>query len=210
MAPTAAPSPLLVDLLERSRALGFLGPGELETHIAHARSFLALIPHGAAVVDLGSGGGLPGFVIADERPDVSIVLMDAMEKRIAFLRDCVRAAEWGERVGVELGRAEVLAHRSDLRGRFDVVVVRSFGPPSATAECGVGFLRAGGTILVSEPRDRRDRWPAQGLATLGLTPGALVESEHAAIQPLALTGAVSDRFPRKIGVPVKKPLFDTH
>lgn len=162
------------------------------------------------MLDLGSGGGLPGFVIADERPDVAIVLMDAMEKRIAFLRDCVRTALWGDRVGVELGRAEVLAHRIDLRGHFDVVVVRSFGPPAATAECGVGFLRTGGQILVSEPEDRRERWPAAGLAELGLTPLPPVESTHATIQPLLVTGNLDAKYPRKIGVPVKKPLFDTH
>lgn len=202
-------SPELTDALERSKALGFLGPGEIDVHLGNARSFLDLLPVGSRVLDLGSGGGLPGLVIADERPDVELLLVDAMEKRVAFLRDVVRNAPWKEHVGTECGRAEVLAHRTDLRFEFDRVVVRSFGPPAATAECAVGFLNDGGEILVSEPLDRRSRWPYDGLALLGLEPSGTTETPHAMIQHLRRVGPVDDRYPRKIGIPVKKPLFDT-
>ena len=72
------------------------------------------------------------------------------------------------RVTVRVGRAEDLAHEADLRGGFDVVVSRSFGPPAATVECGVGFLRPGGRLLISEPPANRS-WPAGPLAEIGLS-----------------------------------------
>ena len=74
-------------------ALGFLGPGPIAAHIEHAAGFLrALADVAGTVVDLGSGGGVPGLVLAVARPDLALVLLEAMASAAASSREAVRRA----------------------------------------------------------------------------------------------------------------------
>ena len=195
----------LITQLERARALGFLGPGPVESHIDHAGVFLAAVSDTAGVVlDLGSGGGVPGLVLAVARPDLRLVLLDARAKRCELLRSAVR--ELGVEAEVVEGRAEVLG-RSALRGTADAVVARSFGVPATTAECGSPFLRVGGLLVVSEPPvPGSDRWPVEGLRPLGLTVGARL-GEGPSVQLLVQATACPEGFPRPDGQPARRPLF---
>src|SRR4051794_36896370 len=80
----------LVAVLEESRRLGFLGPGPVDVHIAHALAFTAGRPEATRAVDLGSGGGVPGLVLAQLAwPQCRWVLVDSMVRRCAFLREAV-------------------------------------------------------------------------------------------------------------------------
>lgn len=192
--------------LERARALGFLGPGPVEEHIDHARGFIrALMGVDDLVIDLGSGGGVPGLVLAVDRPDLRLVLMDSMDKRCRFLAQAV--AELGcAQVEVLHQRAED-AGRGPLRGAAAAVVARSFGPPAATAECAAPLLRVGGRLVVSEPpRAVGSRWPTAGAALLGLEPTELVAGPPA-LQVLEQRTRCDARYPRRPGIPTKRPLF---
>lgn len=202
-------SATLADVLEESRSLGFLGPGPVVHHIRHAETFLPLLPDSAYVLDLGSGGGLPGLVVAMERDDLTLCLLDANERRTRFLRRSVTSLQLGHRVSVRTGRAEDLARSGDLRHGFDVVMSRSFGSPAITAECAVGFLRgAGSQLLVSEPPEAGlDRWPADGLEELGLRSSRLVAGAAATVRVLEALSPCPDRYPRPVGRPAKRPLF---
>ncbi|HEX4866714.1 MAG TPA: RsmG family class I SAM-dependent methyltransferase [Acidimicrobiales bacterium] len=193
-------------VLERSRALGFLGPGAIAEQRRHAEAFQALLPDDPALaVDLGSGGGLPGLVLAAALPRTRWVLLDAMTKRTAFLEGVVLELGWQERVEVVTGRAEDLARAR--RATVDVVVARGFGPPAVTAECGAPLLRAGGVLVVSEPPGSTgERWPAAGLAELGLALDTVVAGPPAFARLLAATPC-PQRYPRRTGVPAKRPLF---
>lgn len=218
--PTATElSPRLFETLERSRDLGFLGPGPLGTQVAHARGFAeavgAHLPGGppARVLDLGSGGGLPGLVLADGWPSSTLVLLDAAERRTAFLAAAVELLGWSERVSVVRERAEVAGRADGLRGGLDVVVARSFGPPAVTAECGAPFLRPGGLLVVSEPPEveipgvRADlRWPVEGLALVGLEPLGEWQGRFR-YQVIRQSGPCPDRYPRRVGIPAKRPLY---
>src|SRR5690606_17211507 len=134
---------------------------------------LAAVGEGGRVLDLGSGGGVPGLVLAVRRPDLDVVLLDAMSRRCTFLEAAAAELGLAGRVRVVCERAEVAARDPELRGTFDVVVARSFAAPPVTAECAAGFLRVGGRLLVSEPPDHtgEERWPAAPLDELGLTVG---------------------------------------
>lgn len=194
----------LVEQLDRARGLGFLGPGPVAEHIAHAAGFVeALAPISGRVIDLGAGGGVPGLVIGVARPDLELLLVDAMAKRCRFLEAAARALDLHATV-VE-GRAEELG-RGPLRGSADAVVARSFGPPATTAECAAPLLRAGGLLVVSEPPTAADRWPRADLVQLGLEPGARTAG-HPTLQLLVQREPCPDRFPRRTGVPAKRPLF---
>ncbi len=195
--------PELTAVLERARALGALGPGPVEDHITHAQRFVdALADQTGRVLDLGSGGGIPGLVLAVARPDLRITLLDAQARRIAFLDEAIDLLKLDE-VTARHGRAELLAHDPAHRGRYGAVTARSFGPPAVTAECAAGFLEVGGRLLVSEPPGDSDRWPSAGVAALGLEVGPRVEG----IQVLRSTSPCPDRWPRRDGVPAKRPLF---
>ncbi|MHB8681747.1 MAG: RsmG family class I SAM-dependent methyltransferase [Acidimicrobiales bacterium] len=177
-------------------------------------------------LDLGSGGGLPGLVLAWHWPKARAVLLEANERRAGHLRQCVTDCGWDHRATVVHSRAEPAGRLPDLRHRVDLVVARSFGPPATAAECAAPFLRVGGLLVVSEPPLAEDeagpleagsprrpasvghpeRWPTGDLAQLGLETLAFV-SEPAGYQVLRQRELCPDRFPRRDGVPAKRPLF---
>lgn len=162
------------------------------------------------MLDLGSGGGLPGLVLATYHPELDLTLLEARQRACRFLREAVATLEMA-RVAVVEARAEDAARRPDLRGSFDAVVARSFGPPAVTAECAVGFLRPGGRLVVSEPpgdeeRAAADRWPPPGLDELGLSPPEAGGGPGASFVVMEKTRS-DDRWPRRVGVPAKRPLW---
>ncbi|HVS67894.1 MAG TPA: 16S rRNA (guanine(527)-N(7))-methyltransferase RsmG [Mycobacteriales bacterium] len=87
---------------------GLIGPREADRiwsrHVFNCVSLASLIPHGARVVDLGAGAGLPGIPVALARPDLAMVLLEPMARRVAFLAECV-ATLGLSRVEVRQGRA---------------------------------------------------------------------------------------------------------
>ncbi|MGH9110231.1 MAG: RsmG family class I SAM-dependent methyltransferase [Acidimicrobiales bacterium] len=233
-APVAGWPPPLLSVLARARQLGYLGPGPIDRHLAHAAGFweamrpaaeegapvLRPATSGDRILDLGSGGGLPGLVLAFRVPQARLVLLDANERRAGFLSGAVRRCSLESRVEVVHERAEICGRDPRHRGAYDAVVSRSFGPPAVTAECAAGFLRIGGILVTSEPPPpapatagdgvRRGvsgaRWPAEGLELLGMTPAPTFRSDFT-YQVVRQASACPDRFPRRIGVPAKRPLF---
>ena len=197
----------LREVLRDAQALGFLGPGDVEEHLEHTRAFEAAWPAGARrALDLGSGGGVPGLILASRQPEVDWWLVESSERRVAFLEESV--ARLGVAARVRRGRAEEIGRDLQLRAAFDVVTARSFGPPAVTAECGAPFLHVGGLLLVSDPpRADPRRWPAGGLSLLGLRDDGVTIVGAAHVRQLRLTEPVSDRYPRRVGVPERRPMF---
>ncbi|HUF33659.1 MAG TPA: RsmG family class I SAM-dependent methyltransferase [Acidimicrobiales bacterium] len=200
----------LLAVLEESRRLGFLGPGPVEAHVAHAAAFLPLLPAEGRLVDLGSGGGLPGLVLARARPALEVVLLDAHQRRTAFLVDALDRLDLATRAVVVADRAEVVGRSVDHRGAAACVVARSFGPPPVTAECAAPLLALGGRLIVSEPpaSEVGDRWPPDGLAEVGMTVAQVVDGPPRLVV-LTQEQPCPDRFPRRTGIPAKRPLWTT-
>jgi 16S rRNA (guanine527-N7)-methyltransferase len=175
-------------------------------HLVHAQGFIdALVGVNGRVVDLGSGGGVPGLPVAVAREDLELVLLDSSARRGEFLTSAVDALQLGHRVSVVVGRAEELG-RGDLRGTATAVIARSFGAPAVTAECAAPLLRLGGRLIVSEPPDAGNRWPPAGTALVGLQ-AIGPASGTPRIQVLELVQPCPDAYPRRDGVPAKRPLF---
>ena len=150
---------------------------------------------------------MPGLVLATALPDWRWDLVEAGARRAAFLERAVQELGLLDRVRVRHLRAEELGRTDAERGRADAVTARSFGPPAVTAECGAPLLRPGGVLVVSEPPDGAgDRWPADGLATVGL---AVAERRPGppAVAVLVQDGPCPPRFPRRPGIPAKRPLW---
>ena len=226
---------VLQEVLIAARDAGFLGPGPIERHLRHAEGFVTLARlqvegKNPRILDLGSGGGLPGLVVAGAWPEATLVLLEANERRAQFLGRAVTVCGLQQRVSVVHQRAELYGRDPVSRGTFDGVVVRSFGPPAVVAECAAPLLRVGGWLIVSEPPSdegstalkeslsgdpeeiwrtpaaESGRWAPAELAPLGLEPVEWVRSEFG-YQILRQVLPCPDRFPRRNGVPAKKPLF---
>jgi 16S rRNA (guanine527-N7)-methyltransferase len=169
-------------------------------------------------LDLGTGGGLPGLVLAHHWPNSAAVLLDSAERRTAFVSEAVHDMGWAGRVRVVRARAEDAGRDPELRAWADVVWARSFGSPPITAECAAPFLRPGGLLVVSEPpldgseppsqvaRLSAARWPPGGLADLGQEPLVTVRGRYG-YQVIVQKDLCPDRFPRRSGVAAKRPLY---
>ena len=161
----------LEQVLVEAQRLGFLGQRPIGEVIEHARSFVSALdgvnaPDGRVrVVDLGAGGGVPGLVIAADRPDIDLVLVDRRSKRTDVLQRAVRRLGWDARVAVRC--MDVATMAAQMPGHFDAAVARGFGPPELTLSWATRLVRPGGRIVISEP-PAGDRWSRELLDQLDL------------------------------------------
>lgn len=172
-----------------------------------------LPPAGANLIDVGSGGGVPGLVLAIARPDVAVTLLDATSKKVAFLREAIAALGLARATAVH-GRAETLAHDVDHRAAYDIATARAVASLPALCEFCLPFLRPGGVALLVKGVDIDDELAAARVAA-PLLGGEVLE---APILPLVgsetatrlvvvrKTGPTPRMYPRRTGVPVKSPL----
>jgi 16S rRNA (guanine527-N7)-methyltransferase len=125
---------------------GIVGPAEADRiwdrHLLNCGAVARLIPAKATVVDLGSGAGLPGVVLAILLPGVKMTLLEPLARRVEFLTECVSILGLTN-VHVLRGRAE------DVAGHLlaDVVTSRAVAPLDKLAALSVGLARPGGRIL---------------------------------------------------------------
>lgn len=160
---------LLLSVLAESQRFGALGEPP-EVALVHAERFLAALGAASVVLDLGSGGGVPGLVLAVRRPDLTMVLLDRRTARTDLLHRLVLKLGVSDRVRVVAGDARVVGSRPEFAGAFDTVVCRSFGTPEVTVLCAAPFLSSTGRLVVSEPPGNPARWGDPGVAKGGLAP----------------------------------------
>lgn len=152
-------------ILAEIQRRGGIGPVDLDDAIAHAADFAAALPHDCVnVIDLGSGGGLPGLVVAVRRPELNLVLVERRAKRADLLRYAVRALGL-ERVTVTESDAQALA--AGLSAPADAVTARSFAGPEVLIPLAARLVRSGGVLVVSDPPDRASRWTPEQLQSWG-------------------------------------------
>ncbi len=167
-----------VDVAGDTALLAALADSQRLGHLGDKQSVAAIVDHAVAfvdalgdvtgtVIDLGSGGGVPGLVLARARPDLRVLLVDRRGARADHLARLVGRLDLPGRVEVLALDAATLPR--DRPGIADAVVARSFGPPATTLRAARPLLRDGGLVVVSEPpRPEPGRWPAALLDALEL------------------------------------------
>jgi 16S rRNA (guanine527-N7)-methyltransferase len=134
------------DMIARGEELGLIGPLELPRiwtrHIVNCALVAPLLRPGS-VGDIGSGAGLPGIVLAIARPDVEFVLIEPMERRVAWLDEQTRLLGL-DNVRVVRSRAEEYPHT----GTLDQVTARAVSAFSKLIPLTAPLLRAGGELVL--------------------------------------------------------------
>ena len=122
---------------------GLIGPKEgdriWDRHIANCLPVTTLIPQGVRVVDIGSGAGLPGIVIALARPDLKMSLIEPLQRRVDFLNEVV--AELELPIEVIRGRAQI------VQKQFEVVTARAVAPLEELIKLSWHMIPWGGVLL---------------------------------------------------------------
>ena len=202
----------LLEVLLDAQAQGFLGPGDPASHLSHALGFadaaLTCGPPPERFADLGTGGGVPGLVLAALWPESNAGLIESSARRCTALRTWIEQLGLGDRVEVLEGRADSWARNPSRRETFDLVTARSFARPGITGEIAAGLVRIGGILVVSEPpTGSEDRWPKDLVGQLGFAPAVPVLARDAHYACLRKTLAAADKVPRQAARLRKRPLF---
>ena len=138
---------------------GLIGPKEgdriWDRHIANCLPVTTLIPKGVRLIDIGSGAGLPGIVIALARPDLKVTLLEPLQRRIDFLEEVV--AELGLDITIKRGRSE------GFKGSFDVVTARALAPLPKLATISWHLVAPGGSLLAMKGESAADELAAAKL-----------------------------------------------
>jgi 16S rRNA (guanine527-N7)-methyltransferase len=162
------------------------------------------------VVDVGSGGGLPGLPLKIIRPDLQLTLIEADQAKAAFLVHA--CAQLGlEGVEVIARRAEDAGHDPRLREAFDVAVARALAPLPVLAELCLGLVRVGGRLLAQKTESEGTGAGERAIEIMG---GTLI-AVHASPSDARRAGTVvvvqkvrptPDAYPRRPGIPNRRPL----
>jgi 16S rRNA (guanine527-N7)-methyltransferase len=167
-------------------ARGLIGPHEVprlwERHLLNSAAIAELVPRPSSLVDLGSGAGLPGIVLALLLPDVTVTLLEPMLRRVKFLEECLHA--------LDLENAEVLRGRAeDFAGRLsaDVVTARAVAPLDRLAGLATGLVRPGGIVLAIKGANARQEVAAarRTLRKLGIQDVDVVRVGSGKVDPAA-------------------------
>ena len=185
-----------------------------ERHFADSLMPLAypgIIPGEGRAADVGSGAGFPGLPLALFCPRVSFCLIDAQEKRCAFLREC--ASQMGLRnVDVIHARAEDAGRREELREAFDLTVARAVAPLNVLCEYLAPLTKAGGKCVCwkGAPDQEEKRDGDHAARIVGFGAGEEVAFREAgAERTLYIYRKLSgtpEKYPRRSGIPSKRPL----
>jgi 16S rRNA (guanine527-N7)-methyltransferase len=174
---------------------------------------LVLVEHlgdARKVVDVGSGGGLPGLPLKIARPDLELTLIEADQDKAAFLVHA--CAQLGlEGVEVVARRAEDAGHDPLLREAFDVAVARALAPLPVLVELCLGLVRVGGRLLAQKTEGEETSAAERAIEVMGGSLTAVHASPSGArragtvvvIEKVRPTPAA---YPRRPGVPNRKPL----
>jgi 16S rRNA (guanine527-N7)-methyltransferase len=180
---------------------GLLGPREVpriwDRHLLNCAVVAEVVPEEVRLVDIGSGAGLPGLVLAIVRPDITVTLLEPLLRRTVFLEECVETLGL-DNVEVLRGRAEELAGKRE----FDMASARAVAPLDRLLKWAMPLLREGGELIAMKgERAAGELAEAQSqLRTSGATTAELVTVGRGKVEPPAtLVRVVAGRAPERAG-----------
>ncbi len=185
-------------LVEEGELRGLIGPREVprlwERHLLNSAAVVPFLPETGVIVDVGSGAGLPGIVVAAMRPRAEVVLVEPMERRVAWLHDVV------DRIGltnVQVRRAR--AQELDGAIEADVVTARAVASLDKLYRWTAPLVREGGAVIVMKGARAADELEAAAkvMRAVGLREGRVDEVVTIpGTEPTRIVSAVRGGGPR--------------
>jgi len=202
---------LLLHASTRMNLTAIKEPGQAwQRHILDALTLmapLAELPPGSTVVDIGTGGGVPGVPLAVVRPDLRFTLLDATAKKTAFVRAALDVLGV-KHASVVTSRAEQAARDPQHRDAYDAAIARAVGPMATIAELATPFVKPGGVALLIKGERAGDEL-ADAKAALHLllsTHVGTLETPTGRIVVLEKMRPTPKAYPRGNGEPKRRPL----
>jgi 16S rRNA (guanine527-N7)-methyltransferase len=160
---------------------GLIGPKEgdriWERHIANCIPITTILPQNVRLVDIGSGAGLPGIVIALARPDLKVTLVEPLQRRVDFLNEVV--AELGIPVEVIRGRAE------RVKKQFEIVTARAVAPLEKLINISWHMIPKGGSLMAMKGESA-----AEEIASTTLKKGSTAELHEISLPNLPIARVI--------------------
>jgi len=160
---------------------GLIGPKEgdriWERHIANCIPITTILPENVRLVEIGSGAGLPGIVIALARPDLKVSLVEPLQRRVDFLNEVV--AELGIPVEVVRGRAE------RVKKQFEIVTARAVAPLEKLINISWHMIPKGGSLMAMKGESA-----AEEIASTTLKKGSTAELHEISLPNLPIARVI--------------------
>lgn len=195
---------------ERMNLTALVEPQDVaDKHFVDSLLGEAHIPQGACCIDVGAGAGFPGIPLMIVRPDIRMTLLDSVFKRVAFLRETCAA------LGLEAecvhARAEDAAKLPAYRGKYDIALARAVAQLPLLLELTVPFVRVGGAVLAYKGKQAAEEAALAQNACRELNCTLTILEKDTDYGERAIVQAVKNaptplRYPRKAGIPERKPL----
>ncbi len=192
----------------------------VEDHVLDSMSCMLFEPTRKAneLVDIGSGGGLPGLPLAITRGDLKVSLVESTAKKAKFLNEAVDHLSVTNAQIVN-ARAEDVGKSRKHRGLYDVATARALASLDVLAEYCLPLVRLGGYVIAMKAPVEKDELD-RGRTAAELLGGEVVdvipverlpdyEQKQRNLVVFEKTSKTPDKYPRRVGLPVKKPLSET-
>ena len=169
------------------------------------------LPASGSVIDIGTGGGVPGLVLAVVRPDLKFTLHDSASKKTTWVQECVGDLKL-DNVTVKTSRLELLGRDPAARESFDAVTAKALASLAVLVELAVPLLRVGGKLIAYKgpalAQEIEEAKKALRLlhAQVGRCRDYSLGDKNYRIAEIVKQAPTANRYPRRDGVPQKTPL----
>lgn len=203
-------------LLEKNKKINLTSIRDPEKawmrHIVDSLTLLPCLKDHERLIDIGSGGGLPGVPIAIVKPDIRISLLESTKKKAGFLEDIVKKLNLMN-VRTIAERAETVGHEPAHRNQYDVAASRAVGSLPEILELALPLVRLNGSILAMRGT-HAEQEAKESRNALNLLGGHILKIDSFAVEPgrnntiieIQKIAHTPEKFPRAKGMPKKKPL----
>ena len=166
-----------------------------------------------SLIDIGTGAGFPGIPLKIVYPQLKVVLLDSLNKRVQFLNEVIETLGL-ENITAIHGRAEDIAKHSEYREQFDVCVSRAVANLTSLSEYCIPFVKIGGSFIPYKSEKTEEELSCADKAIL-LLGGKIIEKEELILPDsdiyrclinIKKIKSTPKKFPRKAGMPTKEPI----